>query len=192
MLSQPPFDKLPIETGETVLWAETQSTFHRSVDLSGAISDRALYLYRRPSFKRGRWLRFPLDTIKQATISPFSGDIWKALLLAPVFASIAIGNYLHDRHPWIALVPGVFGIFVVFITLKSLTDRTLLVLDWTEGQFRFISPADDKKNEKRHDRRFLRMMIAELRSRGIAVDDNCPPTPDQALAPNSPDDGPRA
>ena len=182
-----PFDEIRLRAGESIEFSRLNPTYHRSVDLATAVSDRALYVRApRVTFRR-YWQRVELADIRAAELCPAPSRPWIPILLGTALAFLVAGAMYGNlsqckcKETTMLSIVLLFGVpaLIVWYTVqsvKSLRGRTDLVIRRANGTVRFRSPEDVYADEVLFDRKMLRETLAELGRRGLEVRDGCPGT----------------
>jgi hypothetical protein len=165
-----PLDFIPTEPGEKLLYSLANNTFHRSFEYCLAASDHAVYFYIWGLRLRPHWVRLPITDIVQVVIAPYSGG------RAPVFVMVValligvVGAHVLNTEWWSALAFGTFIVYLGYLSMKSLLDRTQMLIVQQKGKFIYRSPPDTYAAEKQYDRKFVLELSAVLEEMGIRVE----------------------
>jgi|SRR5271166_262983 len=170
MGNKDPFDFVPTESGEELLYRRENATFHRSFAYCLAASDHAAYFYVRGLRLQARWVRVPIVEIVEVIVAPFSrGSTLVAILSAALLGAVVGANVL-DGHLWVALMYGALILYFSYISLKSLRDRTEMSIIKKNGTFTFRSLEDHYSAEKQYDRKFVLELTSVLEQIRINVE----------------------
>jgi hypothetical protein len=165
-----PFDFVPTEPAEELLYRRENPTFHRSFAYCLAASNRAAYFYVRGLRLRARWVRVPIMDITRVSVTPYSRGSAVVLIAAAALFSGVVGAHVLNGQWWPALTFGALILYFTFISLQSLRDRTEISIIKRNGIFRFRSPEDHYSAEKQYDRKFVLELTSVLEQIGINVE----------------------
>ncbi len=166
-----PFNRIPLEKGESLELARTNPALHRPFTLSVALSDRALYLHVWRFFRRARWFRFPYRGIDRVIVSPLASGRTGALLATAALLVFTSGIQLAQGATGAAALAVALVLLAGLESLKRLHGRSEMHVLASGSSFHFRTPLDGYAEEKQFDRQLLRDVADELRKRGISVED---------------------
>jgi hypothetical protein len=184
MVSKNPLDFIPIEPGEKLLYRRANTTFHRSFEYCLAASERAVYFYLWGLRFRPRWVRVPIKDIVKVVIAPYSGGRLPVFVMAAALFTGVVGAHVLNTQWWSALAFGTFIVYLGYLSMKSLLDRTQMLIIKQKGKFIYRSPPDTYAAEKHYDRKFILELSAVLEQIGITVENHgvvWPITPSQSV-----------
>jgi hypothetical protein len=165
-----PFEFVPTESGEELLYRRENTTFHRSFAYCLAASNHAAYFYVRWLRLHARWVRVPIVEIAKVVVAPYSRGSTLVVIGSAALLGAVVGIQLLDRHWWVALMLGALILYFSYISLKSLRDRTEISIIKKNGTFTFRSPEDHHSAEKQYDRKFALELVSVLEQIGINVE----------------------
>ena len=165
-----PLDFIPTEAGEHLLYTRANTTFHRSFEYCLAASERAVYFYVWGLRLRPRWVRVPLTDIVKVVIANYSGGRAPVFVMAGALLGGVVGAHVLNTQWWSALALGTFIIYLGYISMKSLFDRTQMLILRRNGKFIYRSPPDTYAAEKQYDRKFVLELSTVLEQIGVTVE----------------------
>jgi hypothetical protein len=163
MATKKPLDFIPTEHGEKLVYSRANTTFHRSYEYCLAASERAVYFYIWGLRLRPHWVRVPITDIVKVVIAPYSGGRAPVLVMAGALFVSVVGAHVLNTKWWSALAFGTFIVYLGYLSMKSLLDRTQMLIVKQQGKFIYRSPADTYTAEKHYDRKFVLELSIELR-----------------------------
>jgi hypothetical protein len=171
MATKNPLDFVPTEPGEKLLYSPANTTVHRLFEYCLAASDRAVYFYVWGLRFQPRWVRVPITDIVKVVITPCSGGRAPVFVMAGALLGAVVGAHLLNTEWWSALAFGTFIVYLGYLSMKSLLDRTQILIVKQHGRFIYIyrSPPDTYAAEKHYDRKFLLELSAVLEEMGVTV-----------------------
>jgi hypothetical protein len=169
MASKNPLDSIPTEPGEQLLYTRANTTFHRSFEYCLAASERAVYFYLWGLRLRRRWVRVPITDIVKVVVAPYSGGRAPVFVMAAALFGGVVGAHLLNTQWWSALAFGTFIVYLGYLSMKSLLDRTQMLIIKKKGKFIYRTPADTYAAEKQYDRKFVLELSTVLEKMGVAV-----------------------
>jgi hypothetical protein len=183
MATKNPLDFIPTEPGEQLLYSRANTTFHRAFEYCLAASERAVYFYLWGLRLRPRWVRVPITDIVKIVVVPYSGGRAPVLVMAGALLSGVVGAHVLNTEWWSALAFGTFIVYLGYLAMKSLLDRTQMLIIKQNGKFIYRSPADTYSAEKQFDRKFVLELSVVLEQMGVTVENlgvASPNTPTQS------------
>jgi hypothetical protein len=172
MPTKNPLDFIPTEPGENLLYTRANTTFHRSFAYCLAASERAVYFYVWGLRLRPRWVRVPIADIVKVVVAPYSGGRAPVFVMAGALLSGVVGAHILNTQWWSALAFGTFIVYLGYLAVKSLLDRTQMLIIEQKGKFIYRSPPDTYSAEKQYDRKFLLELSAVLEQIGVTVENH--------------------
>jgi hypothetical protein len=170
MATRNPLDFIPTEPEEQLLYTRANITFHRSFEYCLAASERAVYFYVWGLRLRPRWVRVPLTDIVKVVIANYSGGRAPVFVMAGALLGGVVGAHVLNTQWWSALALGTFIIYLGYISMKSLFDRTQMLILKRNGKFIYRSPPDTYAAEKQYDRKFVLELSMVLEQIGVTVE----------------------
>jgi hypothetical protein len=176
---------IPTEPGEQLLYIRANTTFHRSFEYCLATSERAVYFYVWGLRLRPHWERVPITDIVKVVITPYSGGRAPVLVMAGALLTGVVGAHGLNTEWWTALAFGSFIVYLGYLSMRSLLERTQMLIVRQGGKFVYRSPPDIYAAEKQFDRKFVLELSTVLEQLGVTVENlgiASPNTPTQAAA----------
>jgi hypothetical protein len=180
-----PFDFIPTEPGEQLLYTRANTTFHRSFKYCLAASERAVYFYVWSLRLRPHWVRMPIMDIVKVVIAPYSGGRAPVFVMAGALLGAVVGAHVLNTQWWSALAFGTFIVYLGYICMKSLLDRTQMLILRQKSKFIYRTPADTYAAEKQYDRKVVLELSSVLEQIGVKVENlgvASPSTPTQSIS----------
>jgi hypothetical protein len=130
---------------------------------------------------RPRWVRVPITDIVKVVVAPYSGGRVPVFVMAGALLSSVVGAHILNTES--ALAFGTFIVYLGYLALTSLLDRTQMLIVKQNSNFIYRSPADTYAAEKQYDRKFVLELSAVLEQIGVTVENlgvASPNTPTQS------------
>jgi hypothetical protein len=185
MATKNPLDFIPTEPGEKLLYSRANKTFHRSFEYCLAASERAVYFYLWRLRFRPRWVRVPIKDIVKVVVAPYSGGRLPVFVMAAALFTGVVGAHVLNTQWWSALAFGTFIVYLGYLSMKSLLDRTQMLIIKQNGRFIYRTPSDTYAAEKQYDRKFVLELSAVIEQMGVTVENlgvASPNTPSQSAS----------
>lgn len=170
MTAKNPLDFIPTEPGEQLLYTRANTTFHRVFDYCLATSERAVYFYVWGRRIRPHWVRVPITDIVKVVITPYSGGRAPVLVMAGTLLTGVVGAHVLNTEWWTELAFGTFIVYLGYLSMRSLLERTQMLIVKQRGKFVYRSPPDTYAAEKQFDRKFVLELSTVLEQIGVTVE----------------------
>jgi hypothetical protein len=144
-----------MEPGEVVSFTRSNGTFHRSFDEAFAVSDRALYHYRRPILRRARWTRLPIADFRSTELREAGPALGATLACSTLTIAVLWATVAHERSSPMAWVVVLLTSYIPYLAYKSGQDRLKLTIKFRSGTYSITAPLDGYKDETAHDNALL-------------------------------------
>ena len=183
MATKNPLDFIPTDIGEKLLYSRANATFHRAFEYCMAASERAIYFYVWGLRLRPRWERVPITDIVKVVITPYSGGRAPVFVMSAALFGGVVGAHVLNTRWWSALAFGTFIVYLGYLSMKSLLNRTQVLIMKLQGIFIYRSPPDAYAAEKQFDRKFILELCSVLEQVGVNVENHCISSPNLERSP---------